>query len=135
MRKIITLVLISIVSFFLSCKKDLPLDPKIDLEGTWELRASVGGQIAGVPSEVAPGNGNLMKFSGKNYEKIADGKLIKAGTYTLIKESSWTATEIRIVFDNELSTKYFVEILKGRLILYSYGPISSDGTKEDYERI
>lgn len=135
MKKLFTLALILTIFSYLGCKKDLPYDPNIDLEGTWELRASVGGQAAGVPSEVAPGNGNLMKFTGKNYEKMADGKLVKAGTYTLIREISWTATETRIVFDNDMKTKYFVEILKGRLILYSYGPISADGTKEDYEKI
>lgn len=135
MKKLSTLALIFTMFLFLGCKKDLPYDPKISLVGTWELRASVGGQIAGVPSEVAPGNGNLLKFSEKNYEKIIDGKIVKAGSYTLIKETSWTATDTRLIFDNDLSTRYFVEILKGRLIIYAYGPISSDGTKEEYEKI
>ena len=135
MKKLGTLSLIFTMFLFLGCKKDLPYNPTISLVGNWELRASVGGQIAGVPSEFAPGNGNVLKFSEKNYEKMVDGKLVKAGSYTLIRETSWTATETRLVFDNDLSTRYFVEILKGRLIVYAHGPISSNGTKEDYEKI
>jgi len=94
-------------------------------EGTWELRQIVGNYVASYP----PGNGNLLKLEGDQYEIYADDTLRKKGTYSIITDRmpvGMTCVEApivnyhRIVYDGKIdSTKESIEVSGDSLKLVS----------------
>ena len=128
-------MLISIATLSLSCKKEkeTTITPK-DLLGSWEMRFVQGGLS---PSTTySPGNGNTLKFTDINYEKLSKGQSSITGTYEL-KLEKFQAGKLmsRIIYDGKTDdTEQFVEIVDGKLKVYS-GIIAADGTESLYQKI
>ena len=70
------------------------------LVGVWELRAEGGGWG---PYQTFPaGNGYIVKFTEDAYETDSVSKVIKSGTYRIIKDDPLvvSGTTSRIIYDN-----------------------------------
>ena len=101
----------------LSCKKE-KAEVSQSLIGTWELRTAYNGQ--GGKTDYAAGNGHVLKFTATTYQVYSGGSLLKSGTYTLVKDSSYMLGKIadRIVYDGEQnSVRSFAEIKSTNLTL------------------
>ena len=101
MKKLFTLMLISVATLSLSCKKvkETTITPK-DLLGSWELRFVQGGLS---PSTTySPGNGNTLRFTETNYEKLPKGRSSVTGTYELKLEKFQTGKLMsRMIYDGK----------------------------------
>lgn len=139
MKKLLTLMLISVAVLTLSCKKEkeTTITAK-DLSGSWELRSSFGGMIAGgIPPNYSPGNGSILKFTETDYQEFSKGQLMKSGTYTLSKENFYSSDVLmyRIIYDGNVEAfKEYVEIVDGKLKVYD-GMVSADGIEYVYQKI
>lgn len=113
-----------LLSLFVRCRKDYVYSNSIS--GTWELRLQTGG----FSTTYAKRNGNLLKFSGSNYERYTNGTLSKTGTFALIPDTTVQQNvclvlsnkeyKNRIVFDGvDNPRKTFVKITNNELDLYS----------------
>ena len=81
----------------------------------------------------SPGNGNIVKFTDTNYEKIRNGQIIDQGTYTLSSGNN-PQTESMMNRINYHGGYYeYYEIVNRQLILYS-GVVAADGTISRYAR-
>ncbi|NEU06992.1 hypothetical protein GZH53_01595 [Flavihumibacter sp. R14] len=134
MKKILTLILFSVITLSIGCKKsETPeLKTEVSLRGTWELRRINGVQIAGAPSVFVAGNGRILQFTDKEFTQVNAGTVVKSGTYMLTKESSWADTDDRLVYDSD-DLKRFVTVQNNMLTIYVGSPIASDGWEEVYE--
>jgi hypothetical protein len=139
MKKLFTLMLISVATLSLSCKKEkeTTITPK-DLLGSWEMRSFVGGyqDVSVPPMTYPPGNGNILRFTETNYEKLSKGRPSVTGTYEL-KLEKFQAGKLmsRIIYDGKTDdTEQFVEIVDGKLKVY-FGIIAADGTESLYQKI
>jgi hypothetical protein len=118
---------------FAGCKKE-NFDTSIN--GTWELRHVLGGQIAGASPDIAKGNGDIYKFDGKNYERFNNGKSIEKGTFTLTRENlpvNNSNANGSIVFSG-FPIKCPVNLSKKKLVIF-IGMIAADGIESTYEKI
>ncbi|PYF77183.1 hypothetical protein [Pedobacter nutrimenti] len=134
MKTYLSLFLFAIIISFSSCSKSLINDK---LSGNWELRHIKGIQVAHVSPDFAPGNGNLIKFTGKTFEKYNDGKLSSKGTYAVQEEKKEINNEqvsYSIVYNNDMGTKEFFNLENGKLTLY-VGEIAADGYQSTYQKL
>lgn len=94
--KITFVIICTLVSF--SCKKEQK--ETSTLIGSWELSADVNG-FTGTKTSYDPGNGSIIKFTAKNYERFQDGKITESGTYNIEKFMSLITKkeEQEIVYD------------------------------------
>ena len=142
MKYSIVICLATITLFLNGCKKD-PAG-SVSIAGTWELRQAQNGMIPTI--DYAPGNGNMLIFSGSGYDKYESGNLVKSGHYKVVEDGSAEA-EVglvvpsgqftnRIIFDNDFtSPKVFLEVSNNKLTLLSgYFPLDG-GSSQSYERI
>lgn len=129
LKKIVGITLFLAIA---SCEKKSVSD---ELNGTWELRHIEGIQVARVDPTFKPGNGNLLKFDGQNYERYYEGKKEENGIYTITPED--TAINNRranysFTF-NDNKEKIYVSLLNNKLIVFD-GMIAADGTESTYEK-
>ncbi|MDQ3292186.1 MAG: hypothetical protein M3Q05_12945 [Bacteroidota bacterium] len=132
MHKLILLLVLLNLTCILGCRKE-----KIDntLTGRWELRSTAGGY--NMPHTYTPGNGTILKFEDDKYYRYSNGQLVKSGTYTLVEGRSFDNRRMnQIIYDGDTSfpTK-FLEIRKGKLIIYLGAHISLDGAVVQYEKL
>ena len=83
-----------------------------------------------------PGNGNILRFTETNYEKLLKGQSSITGTYEL-KLEKFQAGKLmsRIIYDGKTDDiEQFVEIVDGKLKVY-FGMIDFDGTESLYQKI
>lgn len=133
MKNLHFLILIFATLIF-GCGKD-KIQPE-SLEGKWEMRHILGGQIQDAPSDFEKGNGNIIEFSANEYQRIEDGVVISKGTYAIVEESAeidGTKYESKIVFDDS-DQKIFIKVL-GNKLLVCHGPTASDGYTVTYEKM
>lgn len=133
MKKFLPLLLL-VIAF--GCKKDSLKSLKSQLPGTWELRNIQGGFYGpSGPPDVTPGNGNRWTFSGSEYQLYSRGRLIKSGTYTLIKKDTYGGAypATALVLDANAYETARISIGKGTLTMYA-GNIAADGSIEEYVR-
>lgn len=116
----------------MSCEKK-PAAP--DLNGTWELRHVTGIQVAGVSPDFKPGNGNMLKFDGQNFEKYNDGKKTDSGSFTITPEDNVAVNNSKanfsVKFKNE--EKLYVSLIENKLIVFD-GEVAADGTESTFEK-
>jgi len=126
---------IMIICTLFACKKGND-DNEDNISGRWEFRGTVGGFIPIINQKNKPGNGNILKFEGNNYEFITDGKVTKSGTYTIMKESKAinnTSANAYLIFDGN-KEKTYINLSRKKLILF-FGIIAADGVETTYERL
>lgn len=114
MKKLYLIISCTIL-FFNSCEKDVATSSLI--KGEWELRTAINGST-GTPTNYSSGNGTVLKFTETNYENYSGGKLIKSGSYKIVKDISAIKKEVfdRILYDNEYnSVKIFFKIENNKL--------------------
>ena len=135
---VLAILLIGSIS---SCKKDtLPVD---DLQGQWELRSVMAEQ----PSIYQPGNGRIVRFSGKQYEFRENGQVTRSGSFKLVKDGSVAEStclvslpagsfQRRIIFDNDVNAdKTFVQVDGTQLQLISGCFAFDAGSQRWYEKL
>lgn len=124
-----------------SCKKEAN---ESTLEGSWELRRVDGGNVAGLKSDYAAGNGNILKFSGANYERYVEGKVVDRGTFKIEREkqkinnseSNFTITYNRgeqLTFASAMS-KEPINLSSKALVTFT-GVIAADGFESHYVKL
>lgn len=133
MKRILMLAL-GVLSVFggISCKKETSI---ANLNGTWELRTVVGGQVPSTSPNLAPGNGNLMKFDQQHYEQIVDGKIVENDTYTLTPEKAKVNNQEANF--NMATTNHGHRYIKlsARSLVIFVGVIAADGFELHYIKI
>jgi hypothetical protein len=133
MKNLVKLALILLLTFVaLSCKKESSIS---NLNGTWELRSVVGGQLAGASPIIAAKNGNQFKFNQQNYERYVDGKLIESGTFTL------KAVKVKINNDEanfsmltNTNLQQYIKLSSNDLVIFT-GVIAADGFESHYIKL
>lgn len=83
------------------------------LVGKWELTGSIDG-FSGAKKDLATGIGNTFIFTDNEYEKREDGKLVRAGNYSIKSFQSMITkkAEKQILFDgiqNEVRNYFTVK--------------------------
>ena len=116
----------------------------MSIVGDWELRQT---SAAMMPGEVnhAVGNGTILKFSGTNYEKYANGQLVKSGQYAIIPDATVEKSVClvyaknkfanRIEYDGNDSDKVFFQISGNKLTFVSGCYALDAGHSSVYERL
>lgn len=135
MKKVVQILLLwSGLLLLGGCKKeDLPF-LKPNLKGSWELR-HVEGVFWGQAPSVAPGNGNILKFSGSSYEIYTNGELSRSGTYTITKMDTYDGAYPvnALVLDGHTDGTARFRIKRNTLTIYE-GSLATDGSIATYER-
>lgn len=129
--KIFSLLMVIFIAS--GCKKAISEE---NISGTWEFRGSIGGMLPNANPKAAPGNGNILKFEGNNYQFITDGKVNRIGTYTIFKETkdiNNSTANGYLMFD-ERNEKIYISLNKRKLVIF-YGSIAADGVEVTYERL
>ena len=130
MKRYLVLLLLSAGILTTSCKKNR--DRSAFLQGSWELRTSVGGML---PNQTyPPGNGNRINFTDTEYEMYDKGAITKAGKYTVSPESKKinnSTADYKLVLDNK--TTYYLKISRNKIVLF-IGEIASDGVEMTYQK-
>ncbi|MDB5246638.1 MAG: hypothetical protein JWQ40_1032 [Segetibacter sp.] len=145
MKRLISIIAFaSLVSLFPACGKDNSTNnAETRIIGSWELRQSSGGMRAATDYPAA--NGNILKFTGSNYESFTDGQLVKRGTYSIVSDTTVEASVClvlpagefrnRIIYDNDdQSTKVFIQITGNKLSIISGCYAVDAGHRRDYEK-
>ncbi len=136
MKLYLKVLLFLLSALTITCKKESHFEHK--LIGTWELRHLYGGfREAGSPSNYAAGNGNIIKFDGREFQKFSQGQLRSSGRYTIKKvdaEVNGDKVSYRLEFHDEKDPidQYF-KIVDNELTIY-FGSIASDGVEYTYQR-
>ncbi|RYY05843.1 MAG: hypothetical protein EOP43_07940 [Sphingobacteriaceae bacterium] len=130
----------------LGCKKE-GLSVATDtakLTGTWELRHTLGVQIANAPSDFAAGNGSVITFENSRYDKISQGKVYDSGTYSIEEKQSQVDGEEynKVMILNSDANKnnpdknwrVSFKIVNDQLLM-AYGSIASDGFTDTYKKL
>ena len=108
----------------------------MNLSGTWELGRSVGGFSMGGSPNYLPGNGDIIVFNGKNFQKFYSGKLHAEGTFNINRvKISNKKDEFTIVYftDNRMFNGVFT-LNKNTLIFYPPDNVA-DAPVNTYVRI
>jgi hypothetical protein len=94
MKKFFSFIVLLSLFFSFGCNKT---NSSLSIQGTWELRHLEGGfRAPGSPTDFAPRNGNIPKFTSNTYQHYSEGQL--SGTVSLQKrrtmlsqqEKKWT---------------------------------------------
>src|SRR5204862_2051954 len=120
------------------------IDLSNSIVGSWELRKTTGAMDPS-PTNYAPGNGNILKFTNGNYEKYSNGVLVSSGPFTIVADPTveqsvclvFPSGEFvsRIVYDNNnTAPKEFLKISNSRLIFVSGCYAVDAGHTSEYER-
>ena len=135
MKKCLVLLILPLLSVMSGCEKAERLENK--LEGTWELRHLTGF----VPQERLgnrpPGNGDIYKFQGNNFERHFDGKIADSGTFSVKKETSNHNEKLEfILLLDGLKYKQSIpfKLVDGKLTLH-FGNLASDGAIGTYGKV
>jgi hypothetical protein len=133
MKNVLKLALgLLLVLSVLSCKKEVSVS---NLNGTWELRYLVGGQIATASPNYEPGNGNRIIFKQQKFERYDDGRLVESGTFTLTPEKAKVNNEVAnfsLITDNNL--KQYIKLSPKDLVIFT-GVVAADGTEAHYVKL
>lgn len=114
------------------CKKEDLINKSAS--GTWELR-QIGGGISGKITSYNPGNGSIVKFTDDTYQVFSDKKLVRSGSYKIVKEKSILSQQEgnRIIYDGDMNAgRVFISIDHNMLYLSSD---VYDGEGSIYEKI
>ncbi|HEY5326107.1 MAG TPA: hypothetical protein VIJ27_03840 [Mucilaginibacter sp.] len=100
--KTTTSILLVLAVLFSACKKNHVNKPQPSISGTWELRATKGGNI--LPATYPAGNGNLIYFTDASYTYYNSGSLVTQGTFqqTIDNNGAETVTFKSGNFTNEM---------------------------------
>ncbi|NEU09589.1 hypothetical protein GZH53_14780 [Flavihumibacter sp. R14] len=131
------IILLLFVITFGSCKKARLEKMEQSLVGSWELREISGGEIFGISSHYAAGNGNIMQFTERNVTHILANKIATSGSYTVDVRGSGRDREYIINY-RDLGTQTFFKIEDNKLTMYSDPELQGelqDATPAIYERV
>jgi len=113
------ILVLLILPLLIACKKkDTEVD-MVSIIGKWELKTSISGST-GQKTDYSSGNGNIFVFAKSNYQNYSDQKLIKSGTYKVVKGISMITNVMgnRIIYDNETdAVRVFIDTHDGNLNL------------------
>jgi hypothetical protein len=111
MKTIIPILLYLAISLT-ACKKNNQVLNKLPITGTWELRATRGGNI--IPATYAPGNGHLISFGNTAFATYTGGVLEASGSYQQHTDGSGHDT---LIYDNNIIHKDIATMKNDTLIL------------------
>ncbi len=143
MKSIIALFVLCLIVF--SCKKDKTeaFSPYI---GTWELRGYSGTPISYFsPSDLAPGNGMLIKYSADTLYQYTNRQLWNKFDYYIVKDTCLKCYDIPLLMDRRYSMgereititgEYtFQEVKNDTLLIYNYNVINAYKNIKQYVRV
>ncbi|WP_214226454.1 hypothetical protein [Pedobacter sp. B4-66] len=113
------ILVLLILPLLIACKKKETEKDMISIIGKWELRTDING-LTGKKTDYPNGNGNIIVFTKSNYQNYSGQKLIKSGTYKIVREISTTTKVLgnRIIYDGETdAVRLFIDIHDGNLNL------------------
>lgn len=113
------ILVLLILPLLIACKKKDTEADMISIIGKWELKTGISGST-GQKADYPSGNGNIIVFTKSNYQNYSDQKLIKSGTYKIVKEISMITNVMgnRIIYDNETdAARSFIDTHDGNLNL------------------
>lgn len=123
------------------CKKES--NENNSIAGQWELR-----QISGMLTTNYPaGNGTILRFSAKGYERYQNSQLVEAGTYVLVADNTASSSTCltlpsghytsRIEYSNLQPSreKVFVDLVDNKLYFISGCYAYDGGSTAQYEKI
>lgn len=147
--KTLNLLIIVLVTLFVSCGKDDNNVPEVNpesIQGRWELRDRFGGyrDEEGVAVDYEFPHSVIIEFSGQRFMltwHYHDRVETSEGTYEIaeVEATEIDGTEYRHKIIYTAETEYdtpdqFVR-LSGNQLMFSVGPMSSDGFTNTYEKI
>lgn len=138
-------LVLTLLIFFSSCKKNKEATNSNLITGSWELYQTSGGMMPGAIDYPA-GNGNILKFTDSLYERYANNQLMESGVYALIKDTTFEENVClvlpagqfanRIVYNGKYdSAKVFMQITNNKLTFISGCYALDGGHSEVYQRI
>lgn len=84
--KTTTLFMLSLNVLLAACKKSQESKQQPSVMGTWELRATKGGNI--LPASFPAGNGHLVIFSNTSYTYSIGSSMVTKGTFLELTNNS-----------------------------------------------
>ncbi|NRF40210.1 hypothetical protein [Pedobacter foliorum] len=123
------ILVLFILPLLIACKKKEMEKDMISIVGKWELRTVING-LTGQKTDYPNGNGNIIVFTKSNYQNYSGQKLIKSGTYKIVKEISAITNVMgnRIIYDDETdAVRLFIDTHDGNLNL-NIDAIDGSGT-------
>jgi hypothetical protein len=136
----IVLACITCLSIFSACTKS-STEGMPSLVGSWELRYRIGGWAQ--DSSFAAGNGNIYKFTAKNYQHYNHGQLVESGTYRLEADSMRVGNMLappvyekvhRLIFNTNPTTRVTIKI-QGDFFIHNYYSSQVDGVERKYVKL
>jgi len=127
--------ILMIAALLAGCKKDKEASSQ-SIIGKWEFRSMTGGQVAGSPSTVKAGNGNIIEFTDTEYQNTRNGTVVSKKTYVVVKDSAnidGTSYSNALIYDNESLKWYFSR--NGDKLMLSIGSIALDGFTLTYQKV
>lgn len=113
------ILVLLILTLLIACKKKETVKDMISIIGKWELRTGING-LTGQKTDYPSGNGNIIIFTKSNYQNYSGQKLIKSGTYKIVRETSAITNVMgnRIIYDDEAdAVRLFIDTHDGNLNL------------------
>jgi hypothetical protein len=106
-----------------ACKKNTVNPNNEAIKGTWELRATRGGNI--IPATYPPGNGHILSFGDASFAEYAAGSVVYSGSYG---RSTNTDAQYAVVANNNGSPfTNWVNIVQDTLALIPGNPDAATG--------
>jgi len=120
------LLLITVVS----CKKEASV---ASLNGTWELKSVVGGQLAASPS--TDKHVIQLRFADQRYEKYDNDQLTESGTYTVTAEKkAINDNQANYYLTTQGDNKQYIKLSTNELVVF-VGQIAADGVEMHYTKL
>jgi hypothetical protein len=127
------------LAWFSSCEKADGTDAKLDgstLEGVWDMRLMLGGDVAYGPINLLRRKPNQWIFRGTTFQRIYGDSVWREGTYSVSKGTGVnlnTGADVdQFIFNNQPAESF--ELRDDTLRIY-YGLIPADGVIELYVKV
>ena len=135
MKNSLLVIILSLLILISACKKENRLESK--LEGRWELRHVIGFLPPDRLGNRPPGNGEIYKFQGNNFERQTGGKITNSGTFSVSNEKSNhnEKLEFKIVLDGDKYDSSIPFKMTGEKLVLHFGALATDGAIETYARL
>ena len=133
------ILLMAGLAWFSSCKKANDADVKLDgstLEGVWDLRVTLGGNVAYDPNNPYWAKPNQWVFRGTSFQRIYGDSVWREGTYSVsrgtgVNLNTGEAVD-QFMFNNQLAESF---LLRNDTLNIYYGLIPADGIIERFVKV
>jgi hypothetical protein len=132
-------LLLAGLAWFSSCEKADSTDVKLDgstLEGVWNMRLLIGGNVANDPINLIRVRQNLWVFRGTSFQRIYGDSVWHEGTFSVSRgtgiNNNTGGVVDQFILNNQPAQSF--ELRADTLRVY-YGIIAADGAAELYVKV